>query len=271
MILWDIASGRPIGKSIADHQTILSIAFSPTGKLVATGSCAYQESHLCRRGEIMFWEVPSAKPLGEPLLYHNNWVTTVAFSPDGNILASGSNDRTITLWDVSTHESIGKPLLGHNDGVSNVAFSPDGKTLASGSHDKTVILWDVETQQIIAHYMGHSTFVESVSFSPDGKMLASSDGSGLIILWDIATGLRVGEPLGLERPGAKVAIAFSPDSKIIATSMGVLWDVNPDFWVQITCQRLGRNFTRAEWTQYFPNEQYRKTCERWPLEPEAIR
>jgi WD40 repeat protein len=81
---------------------------------------------------------------------HTNWVHSVAFSPDGKTLASGSGDQTVRLWDVATGRQIGKPLTGHTDFVTSVAYSSDGKTLASGSDDGTVRLWDVAT----GHQMG---------------------------------------------------------------------------------------------------------------------
>ncbi len=74
---------------------------------------------------------------------HTDSVWSIAFSPDGKTLASGSRDRTIILWDVASRKPLGQPLTGRTDSVWSIAFSPDGKTLASGSEDKTIILWDV--------------------------------------------------------------------------------------------------------------------------------
>ncbi len=73
---------------------------------------------------------------------HTDAINSVAFRPDGKILASGSDDRSIRLWDVATG-TIVRPLMGHTDKVCSVAFSPDGKTLASGSSDGTIKLWEL--------------------------------------------------------------------------------------------------------------------------------
>jgi WD40 repeat protein len=82
---------------------------------------------------------------GQPLLGHSGLVKTIAFSPDGSILASGGFDSDIILWDVATQQSIGQPLARHTGGVFSLAFRPDG-SLASGSVDNTIILWDLDPQ-----------------------------------------------------------------------------------------------------------------------------
>ncbi len=100
--------------------------------------------------------------------------TSIAFSPDGKLLASGSWDTTVRIWDVATGQQAMDPLTGHTKYVTSLGFSPDGKLLASGSHDKTVRMWDVFTGKQAMHPLtGHRQGVNSVAFSPDGKLLAS--------------------------------------------------------------------------------------------------
>jgi WD40 repeat protein len=99
-------------------------------------------------------------PLGQPLTGHTNSVNTVAFSPDGHTLASGSRDNTVRLWNVTdpTHPTpLGQPLTGHTDNVGAVAFSPDRHTLASGSYDNTVRLWETNVDQAIQRICATTT------------------------------------------------------------------------------------------------------------------
>src|SRR5688572_5069652 len=122
--------------------------------------------------------------------FNSGIVYSVAFSPDGKTLASGSGDKTIRLWEVNTGRLI-RALSGHGGTVRSVAFSPDGKMIASGSEDKTIKLWQVSTGKHIRLFNGHTGNVYSVAFSPDGKTLASSSEEGndsALRLWDVNTG-----------------------------------------------------------------------------------
>ena len=113
---------------------------------------------------------------------HQHWVNSVAFSPDGKTIVSGSRDKTIRLWD-TTGKPIGQPLKGHQDGVNSVAFSPDGKTIISGSSDKTIRLWNTTGKPIGQPLIGHEHHVNKVVFSPDGKTIISGSGDNTIRLW----------------------------------------------------------------------------------------
>ena len=113
---------------------------------------------------------------------HISWVNSVTFSPDGQILASGSEDNTIKLWRVSDGNLI-RTLTEHEWSVSSVTFSPDGQILASGSADNTIKLWRVSDGSLIRTLMGHTGVVHSVSFSPDGQILASGSSDNTIKLW----------------------------------------------------------------------------------------
>ena len=87
----------------------------------------------------------SEKGINTNVTGNSRFVTSVAFSPDGSRIVSGSNDVTIRLWDVSTGQQIGEPLTGHSSYVNSVAFSPDGSLIVSGSENETIRLWDVST------------------------------------------------------------------------------------------------------------------------------
>ncbi|KAM6503675.1 hypothetical protein JOM56_000618 [Amanita muscaria] len=144
-------------------------------------------------------------------------VRSVAFSPDGKRIASGSADQTIYIWDAETGLQVGNPLQGHTDCVTSVAFSHDGKRIASGSEDKTIYIWDAETGlQVGNPLQGHTHWVTSVAFSPDGKRIASGSDDKAIYIWDAETGLQVGNPLQ-GHTDRVTSVAFSHDGKRIAS------------------------------------------------------
>ena len=151
----------------------------------------------------------------QQLIGHQDIVNTVAFSPDGSQILTGSSDRTLRLWN-SQGEPIGQPLQGHTDAVTTAAFSPDGQLIASGSQDKTIRLWDSQGNPIGKPFVGHEDSVTAIAFSPDGQLIASSSDDGRILLWDLKGNLVARPFLGHE--DSVTAIAFSPDGQLIASA-----------------------------------------------------
>ena len=219
-----LAEDSPDRIAILEGYTgTVSVAFSPDGVLLASGGSDHISGgwHGEWADTVRLWDVATRTNIAT-LKGHTNTIHSVAFSPDGILLASGSNDGTVRLWDVATRTSIAT-LEGHKTGglgtVRSVAFSPDGVLLASGSNDETVKLWNVVTRTNIATLEGHLTPVTSVAFSPNGAILASGS-YPTTKLWDIATRTNIGVFGRDERdPGERgvyvKSVAFSPDGVLL--------------------------------------------------------
>jgi WD40 repeat protein len=157
----------------------------------------------------------------------------VAFSADGQRLASGSNDETVKIWDVATGACV-QTLEGHSGWVHSVAFSADGQRLASGSDDMTAKIWDAATGACLQTLEGHGDRVSSVAFSADGQRLASGSNDETVKIWDAATGACVHT---LEGHGHLVnSVAFSADGQRLASACEgktvKIWDAATGVCVQ---------------------------------------
>jgi WD40 repeat protein len=217
--LWDTTTGQCF-KTFQGHSdtllnAVLCVRFSPKGRILASGS--YDQT-------VKLWDIETGQCL-RTIQGLNGGGWSVAFSPDGQYLATGS-DRTIRLWDVHTGQCL-KTWAGHADIVFSVAFSPDGSMLASGSEDSTVRVWHVATGECLMVLQGHISWIQSVAWSPDGQLLASGCSDETIKIWDVQTGecLRGWQE---DTHGYGIwSIAFSPNDQTLA-SVGT--DQNVRLW-----------------------------------------
>src|SRR5579862_6848414 len=167
-------------------------------------------------------------PSSGPRSCNNAISFSVAFHPNGRMLATATNDGTVRLWDIASRRLLDDPLRGHKGAVSSVAFSLDGGTLASAGFDGTVRLWNVVSRRLSGDSLKGQTGIPlSVAFSADGKLLASASSDGTVRLWDVARRKPRGD--ALNGHSDKVwSVAFSPDGKLLATASGDhtvrLWD-----------------------------------------------
>jgi len=211
---WEIRAGESI---------IGAVYVSPDGTIVV--NAPRDGNH-----RMLMWDIQKGELL-HTLTGHENWIWTVAFSPDSKILASGGAHVGILLWDIQTGKTLG--ILEQPAPLRSLVFSPDGKLLAAGSFtdlstmqiDGSIYLWDVQTRELLNTLRGHEASTECLVFSPDGKILASGSSDGTMRLWDIQTGRQL---KALTEIGGPVAsISFSPNGKTMASGG---WDGNVRLW-----------------------------------------
>ena len=225
---------------------VRSVAFSPDGKRLASGSYGaefvqreyYPKYTAETSGEIQVWEVESGRRIS--MLSNEVFaINSLTFSPKDDRLAVGGSGG-VRVWDLNSPSSSAQSFDVSNE-VASVAFSPDGRYLASGNSDGTAKVFETATG-LLVRTLTNALSVTGIAFSPDGRFLASACGQaagmdargepiaekpGEVVLWDCATSERI---LTLSPGGsAALAIAFSPSGKLLASSHGnktiIVWDV----------------------------------------------
>ena len=213
--LSDPATGRTVGRPCAHYSdwVVRVFALSPDGRSFATGS--NPDGRVA--GEVRLWDAGTGR-LRLPPMPHGNYVSSLAFQPDGKVLAAGDFNGLVRFWDTAMGREAGRPLP-QGEIVASLAYSPDGKVLAVGLHqDYTgkpgIRLWDSTTRKPIGELLPDTLGVKRIEFRPDGRaLLAGTDRSTR--LWDTTRGRAIGEPMIEEAAGG-----FAPSGRTFLTSGG---------------------------------------------------
>jgi len=209
--LWNPQTGA-LRAAPACDSAVISVAFAPDAAALVMGT---YDGLLSMRQARVFdtsLDAPLATIPGPP-----DTLMSVAFSPDGQTLASAGKDLTVTLRRLPSCEPV-RELTGHPMGVCHIAFSPDGKTLGACMYNGQVLLWDVPAGQRRWLLPGHPEGTRRVAFSPDGAIAATAGTDQTAKLWSVATGQLARSTPVQAMPVSDVA--FSPDGRTLATATG---------------------------------------------------
>jgi WD40 repeat protein len=209
---WNLANqARITARPFASPAQGNAVAFSPDGRMVATGSAD---------GNVRLWDAATQQEVGPPMSSDANPVAAVAFSPDGTLMAAGSADGNVQLWDTATEQEAGPARVAGAAEVDTLAFSPDGKLLAAGGQDGAARLWDVTSDNQIGATMATGDPVSALAFGTGGTTLATAESDGATEVWDVATRAQTGISLTMPGSAGVSALAFSPGADALATGNG---------------------------------------------------
>ncbi|KAG8795783.1 hypothetical protein FRC12_009790 [Ceratobasidium sp. 428] len=194
-------------KSWDAGSSVFSVVVSPDGARVGAGSGK----------DVQLWDLHSGEMVFSPLRGHSDTVYSVAYSPHGRMIVSGSWDRTMRVWDTVTGAAAIQPLEGHTGGIQSVTFSYDGRLIISGSLDSTIRLWDTRTGKSAGKPIYVGARVYSVIVSPDGSKLVAGCYGGTMTTYDAAAGTKLFSQY-FSHKRAISSLAFSPDGHRIVSA-----------------------------------------------------
>ncbi len=205
VIIWDSISGKLKKVLSGSRGEIRSITFSPNGNLIASGGSD---------GKILIWSTRTFA-LKYSIQAHNKSINSVSFS-NNDVIASGSEDKSIKFWSVTDDNYHETGVLNENDKVRAISFSPDSSTFASVNYKKEIIIRNPIFHYILTKRVGHKELIRSIKYSNDGRIIASSSDDGTVKIWNADD---LAEIRTLKGHSSTVnSIAFSPDNKIVATA-----------------------------------------------------
>ena len=220
--VWDASSGEMAFELPVQANPVQAVAFSPDRTLrLAIGGWD---------GSASVWELiagQEARTLFR-LRGHKGFLSSLAFSPDGNRVVTSSHDRTARVWEMQSPDLLA--VFAHSDQATKVAFRPDGMRLAAGAMDGSVRIWDTRTGEQRLDWRAHDLACTGVAFSPSGALLATSGLDRRVKIWNAETG----EPACAvpEQSGEVLDVAFSPDGAQLATAS---WDRTARLWDASSC------------------------------------
>ncbi len=264
--LWSVDTGLPAGAPLEAHgRRARDARFGPNGRWLASAG---------DDGKVWLWDREAGQLTGAPLEVRDDQgepveragrpvpVWRIAFSADGQMLASASADNEVRLWEVGTGSHSGDPLTGHEAAVLDLSFDPGGTHLWSASGDGVVLRWDLVTRQA-ARVLDAGSEWTAAAFSDDGSLLAAASLDGSVRRWDLERGAPAGEAL-LGHSMRVEALDFSGDGALVVSGSEDqavrLWPARSR-WRELACEAVGRNLSAAEWTEYVDaGRPYRRQC-----------